>query len=470
MNAQKRKRFLFISNIVVSVLAAASIVCCFVLPIWKAEFSVSFNEDVGDALKSIVSAEDKNGALIRSVSAGKTVKTGVADVLPDVFSGSGKEIYYSFVDSLCKSGLQMSFSQSFSAADMICAVYDPDPRRAEGVIDGTVDGFIHDAEKIINDFMQTAAKIAAEEMVKSTVDDMLKSNYDGENYDGFMEELGTDKERIEALIERVIDSIMTEDATVGSVTEIVLESADEAQEILSKIPKYSEQAETYDDEDRENVKKSTEELLSRFADENGKINFKETLIQTLLNAANQAIEQLQNGAEGFSVSGTSATADTEKKSADESAQELKSNIKKAVFNFGGGVAANLIVSVMAVAGALLAVLLFMLFYTILRTLTNIGKDDPGFCMFLPIFGGISSYLLLVIIPSLLPRTLELAGRYGGLISIPDWVTSVLRAFTLRFSSGTAAAFFFALALFVFGFFYEHQRRALRKDLHAAQEK
>ena len=125
---------------------------------------------------------------------------------------------------------------------------------------------------------------------------------------------------------------------------------------------------------------------------------------------------------------------------------------------------------MAVAGALLAVLLFMLFYPILRTLTNIGKDDPGFCMFLPVFGGISSYLLLVIVPSLLPRTLELAGRYGGLISIPDWVTSVLRAFTLRFSSGTVIAFFFALALFVFGFFYEHQRRALRKDLHAAQEK
>lgn len=466
MNVKKRRNFLFISNIVISVLAAAAIAGCFLLPIWKVEFSASFTDEVGEALKSVVCVQDKSGASIRLTSDGESSKTEISDLLPDVFSGSGRDVFLSFVDALCEAKLQLRFSQSFSSADMICALYDQDPARAAAVIDKTVDGFIDDAQKIIADFLASAVKTAAEEVVRSAVDGMLKNNYEDEDFNSFMQELGGSKERIEALIENIIDAIMKDDATVDSVTATVLESADEAQEILSNIPKFSENAGLYDDDARANVKKSTEELLSRFADENGKINFKDSLVQLLLNAANQAIEELQKSTDGtVSVSGMSKTTGAEpKKTTEESANELKTKIKKLAFNAGNGFAAKLIVGVMAVAGALIMVLLFMLFYPILRTLTNIGAENPGFNMFLPVFGGVSSYLSIVIMPSVLPGVLKLLGVFGNALSLPAPVTAALNAVTLKFSSGTVIAFIFALSLFVFGFFYGHQRRALKKEL------
>ena len=467
MNVKKRRNFLFISNIVISVLAAAAIVGCFVLPIWKVEFSASFTDEVGEALKSVVYVEEKSGAAIRLTSDGESSKTEISDLLPDVFSGSGRDVFLSFVDALCEAKLQLHFSQSFSSVDMFGALYDQDPSRAADVIDDSVDSFIDAAENIISDFMSTAVKVAAKEVVKSTVDSMLRSNYEGESYEDLMAELGSDKDRIEALIERVIDAVMKEDATVDSVTNVVLESADEAKEILSKIPKFSESAGSYDDDARKNVKQSAEELLGQFADKDGKIYFKDSLIQMLLNASNQAIEELQNSTGGVSASDSAMSLTTgaeSEKTVEQSADELKTKIKKAAFNTGDGVAAKLIVGAMAVSGALLAILLFMLFYPILRTLTNIGAENPGFNMFLPIFGGIASYMTLVILPSVIPNTLKLLGLYGDRLSLPPAMIAVLNAVSLDFSSGTVIAFIFALALFVFSFFYEHQRRALKKEL------
>ena len=120
---------------------------------------------------------------------------------------------------------------------------------------------------------------------------------------------------------------------------------------------------------------------------------------------NMAVEQLQQNAASISVSGMSVTTGGEtKQSTEESVEDLKTQIKKLAFNSGDGFIAKLIVGVMAGAGALILVLIFMLFYPILRTLTNIVKDNPGFIMFLPVFGGISSYLFLVILPSVFPIT------------------------------------------------------------------
>jgi hypothetical protein len=464
MDVRKKRIFLIVSNIIISVLAAVSIAFCFIMPIWKVEFSVAFTEEMGEALKNASNTSD-NGASVRFTSGSQSGISDITDLLPDGFLSTGKEAFNSFVDALCEANFSVSFSQSFSSADMICALYDQDPRRAEQLIDNAVDSFVDDTERIINDFLQTAVKAAAKEMVKTTVSDMLKENYDGENYDQFLSDLGTDKERMESLVEGIIDSVMKDGATVDSVTDKVLESADEAQQILSKIPKFSDQANTYDDEDRESIREATKELLSNFADEDGKINFKDSLIQVLLSYASQAVEQLQQNAGNISASGMSATTGGEaKQSTEESVEDLKTQIKKLAFNSGDGFIAKLIVGVMAAAGALILVLIFMLFYPILRTLTNIGKDNPGFIMFLPVFGGISSYLFLVILPSVFPGIIRLLGSAGGVLSLPPAVTAVLNAFSLRFSSGTIVAFIFAIVLFIFSFFYDYQRRSVKKAL------
>ena len=470
MDAKKRRTFLLISNTVVSVLAAAAIACCFILPLWKAEFSLSFTNGLADTLKNAGLTEEKSGAEIRFTSDGAAASSEIAELLPDVYSGSGKDVINSVIDALCEENFSISFSASFSSDDMLRAVYKQDPSVAEKMIDKAVDGFVRDVEKIITGLLQTAVRTAAKEAVRSAVNDMLQSQYENENYDKFMAELGPDKERIESLIDNVIDTIMKEDATVGSVTDTVLASVDEVQSILANIPEYSESAALFDDEDRENIRKSTEELLSRFADGNGKINFKDTLIQTMLDTVSQAIDDLQSDKNGASISGVSVAGGEEQSaSKEQSAEKFRAKIKQFVFNVGNGAVIKLIVCCMAVTGALLMILLFMLFYPILRTLTNIGKGEPGFSMFLPIFGGLSSYFLLVISPSVFPAVIRLIGASGGILPIPARVLTVLNAFSLRFSSGTVIAFIFALALIVFSFFYEHHRRLLRKEISKAEK-
>lgn len=465
MNAPSKKRFLIISNIVISVLAAASIICCFLIPLWRVDFSVTFTDEMGNALKSIVYVNENGGAATVSAADGRIAKTSLSDVLPDTLKSSGKEIFDSFVDALCEAKLGFYVSESFSSADMLGALYDMNPNRAAGIIDRAVDGFIADAERIIADFLTTAVKVAAKEVVKITVDGMLKENYEDENYDKFIEEIGTDRERIESLIDRIIDSIMADGSTVDSVTATVLESADEAQKILAGTDKFSESAQWYDEDAKAAVKESTESLLKTFADEDGKLNFKETLIRMLLNSANQALESFQNGGyDGtMSVFGMAVKESEPEPTAAESADKLKTQIKSIAFNFGDGAAAKFIVGIMAVIGALLEVLLFMLFYPILRTLTKIGADDPGFNMFLPVFGGISSFTLLVILPSFVPGVLKLISAGGEVFSVPSEIITVINAVTLKFSSCTVVAFVFAAALFVFSFFYGHQRKALSKN-------
>ena len=461
MDIQKERRFLVISNIVISVLAAASIVCCFLLPLWQVRISLTFTRDVGDALKGMTTAEKRDGAVMRFTS--DTGENGF-ERLPDGMFGS-------FVDALCDAGFCLSISESFSSADMLAAIYDGSTERAGDMLDKIVDGFVSDAEKIINDFVFTAAKTAAKEVVKSSVGDILKENYENETYDSFMNELGSDKDRIESLIDRIIDAVMEEGSTVQSVTEVVMESADEAQVILSRVDKYSEQAALYDDDARANVRETAIELLGRFADENGKLNFKDMLIQTVMNAASQALEEMQSGAQSITVpiTETALTTGSEPLSSPSAlAEKLKTQLKAIVFNFGDGAAAKLIVAAMAVTGALFAVFLFTLFYPILKTLVNIGADDPGFGLFLPIFGGIAAFLMLVILPSILPAAMKLTAAGGAAFSVPAVIIAVLNAVSVTFSSGTVVAFVFALTLFIFSFFYGHQHRSLKKALASAE--
>ena len=464
---QKKRRFLVISNIVISVLAAVAIAASFVLPLWKTDISVSFTDELGDAVRKMTYA-DKNDTGIRYTSAGASVKTAASLGL-DGYEGSAGELLNAFIDALCKEKTKITFSGRFSSADMIGAVFDNDLSRAEILIDKTVDCFIDDTGKIIEDLMQTAVSVGIKEAVQMTVDVVLNSS-DGEYGDITKEFSQSDKDRIDGIIDGIIGAIMDENATVESVTDTVLESADEIKDIISGMDRYKEGAELFDGDMRASLKENAESMLEQFADKDGRLNLKDTLVSLFLNSANEALESLDTGSGkktyvfGTSEGGKAKTAP----SVSEASGRLKAQVKTLVFNIGDGAVAKLIVVFMAVIGALLAVFLFMLFYPILRSLTNIGAENPGFCMFLPVFGGLTAFTLLVILPSVFPGVIKAMIREGGIFSLSAGAVSVLNAVTVKFSSGTVVAFGFAAALFVFSFFYDYQRRSLKKALAAPE--
>ncbi len=453
MKTQDRRRFLFIGNIIISVLCVAAILGYFLLPLFRASFSVTVTPELAEQAADIIAVES-------SIAAKNTSsETDMSSMLKNVIRSVGA------------SGLTVSFSSSFSSSSFIGALFDRKLERADALIDDAVDQLVDNAGNVISALISSVASAAAKEVVKNQVGEIIKAN-DGDTFEGFMEDLGGDSSKIDSLIDGLIKAIMDDNATVDSVTEKALESADEVQELLLGVDKYSEHARSYGDEEKEGVRKMCKSVLGAFADENGKLQFKEALIGMILDFVNKALS-----GEGVNISGASGSdfvytasifdPKAPRASVAELTDQLKTRIKTLFYDAANGKLPDFALSVMAVNGALILVCLFLLFYPILRTLTNIGKDNPGFVLVLPIIGGILPFTFLVLIPSAGPAILKAAAS-GNLFNPPDIIKAVVNAVSISYFSGTIVAFFAAVIIFIFGFFYSYQRRKLKKELSAAE--
>ena len=455
MDIKKRRRFLFISNIVISVICIASILGYFLMPVFRAEFTAELTPEAAEQIAQ--SLTEQNGQSNKN-----TAFENIGDIRP---------IVQNVIRSIGGAGLKISFSTSFSSSSFIGALFDRSPERVETLIDESVDQLIDNAKEIISTLITSVASAAAKEVVKMQVGEMIKAD-GGESFENFMEDIGEEKtEKIDGLIDKLINAIMDENATVSSVTETALESADEVQQLLLGIDKYADLAGSYGDEEKSNVRKMCEGVLGTFADESGKLQFKEVLISMLLELMNDAIS---NG--GINLSGiggdiniaytpnTLTSSETRRTaSVEELTQQLKTKIKTLFYDAANGKLPDFVLSLMAVSGALILVCLFLLFYPILRTLTNIKSDNPGFVLGLPIVGGLLPFTFLVIIPSLGPAVLK--GLLSGKVfKIPEMVSAISNSVYISYFSGTVTAFFAAIVIFIFGFFYSYQRRALKKEL------
>lgn len=447
------KRFLWISNIVIAVLCIAAVACYFIFPLYRIDFSVKFTKELADQIaeKALVQED------------GKTV--GVS-----VDNEKAGEIAKSVISSLGEKGLSVSFSQEFHTVDFLAAFFDfaslknvkeakyGRALRAEALIDEAVDGFLDDAETAVSEIAAAAATVAAREVVKAQVSELINDT-SGDSYDEFMADMGADGEKIDTLIDRIINAILEENATVSSVTSVVLDSAEEVNGLLLSNAKYAQYASNYDADARQYVKDLCEGVLEPFADENGRLTFKELLISMLLEMLNGALSE---GVPEDIYSFTSSGRKTNSVQYQTLKAELKQTINEAFYNAAGGVLPFTVTCVMVLIGAFILIILFKLSYPVIRTLSNIGSHDPGFGFFLPVVGGFFPYLLLVAIPTLAPAMFKGLLTSGIIPNIPSEVVAAVNSVSIRYFSGSFAAFFLSIALFIFGFFYAHFRRKLRR--------
>ena len=456
MKIKQRRTFIYISNIVISVICLASMLGYFLMPVFRAEFSVAVTPELAEQAAEAITVTGDS----------LTVNTGTVN------AEEMQSVIKNVIRSIGESGLKVSFSSSFPSYVFVGALYDRSVGWVGMLIDDAVDQFVNNAGEVISALIKSLASVAAKEVVKAQVGEIVKSN-GGESFDGFMEEIGKEKStKIDSLIERLIKAITDENATVDSVTETALESADEVKELLSGTDKYSEAANSYGEEDKKVVREMCDTVLSRFADGNGKLQFKEALVNMLLGLLNEAVENggidvSEFGGTAVYTSGALTAQKTGGASSESLISSLKNNIKKAFYTFAGGRLPDAALAFMAVAGALILIIMFCLFYPILRTLTNIGKAEPGFSLALPILGGIIPFTFLVLIPSAAPAIFKglLSGR---LFEVPKIVTEAVNSVNISYFSGAVISFFAAIALFIFGFFYGRQRKLLRRELKAAE--
>ena len=470
MDIRKRKRFLYIGNIAISVLAVTAILGCLLLPLWNFEISVSFSRELGDALKDIPITPETDSGAARSVSYGTVGNTDASYDL-NYLTDQANEIYHALIDAVCEADLRISLSGSVTSAEILGALYDRDKNRAADLIDKAVDDLISDVETTVEDVLGAVSQTAAKELVKIGVNDMLKENEFAEDYDKLMSDIGEEKkERIESIVDDTLNAVTAEDATVASVTDKLLSSADEIHDILAGIEAYKERADTYTEEARQTIREKAVDFLIQFADEDGNLIFRDKLIQMALDYTSGQLDEIQLGQNEREYFFKTSSVEFEESglTTKELIAKLKEQLKTMVLNTGDGALAKFVVNVMALGGALLLVILFMLFYPILRTFTNIGAKNPGFVLAVPIIGGILPFLFLVILPSIALPVIRSAVAKGGLSELPPVAAAILNSLSVRFSSaGTVAAFIFGIALFIFSFFYGRQRRALKKELKTA---
>lgn len=452
MDIAAKRRFLLISNIVISVLCAVSILGFFIMPLWRMDFSVTLTEDLANAVMNRMPAYNGTSSAATPVYR----RTGGASV--DL-----TQIPADFAREVLGSGLVLRFSSSVSTADVIASIYYKDTARAEKAIDRVINELADGAEEAIDAVLIAAAKAAAKVMVKANVEQIASDGEKTESFEQIMDSLGVKKEEAESLIDTIINAIMAPDATVDSVTKTVMECADDAQEILAGTEKYKDAAGSYDAEARENLKQTTESFLRGFADESGNLRVKDVIVDMLNEAIDKFLDpDLAGTLSASPIKTNDALREGQnKKSVTETLKEKAGDL---VYNAGGGIIPKMTVAAMAVCGALVLIVFFFLFYPILKTVLNVKAENPGFSLFMPIAGGIVPYLFTVLLPSFFPAVFKGIAQAGKAMSIQGDIIEAYNAVSLRLSSGSVIAFIVACALLIFSFFYAHHRRALKKAL------
>lgn len=453
MKERSVKTFLHVSNALISVLCVFAILAFFVAPVFRMRISV---KPTGETIRRVINAADSGAETDGLI--------GVA------------------LDSLEKAGIKVDLTFSVSTASLIKSIFTRGEDDLENRIDDAVDQIVQNAEALVSDTVPKAVEAVAKDLIKAEIVEIAgkagvggtPGSSDGSDadkaYDEIMNDLGSDgKKKAESLIDRIIAAITADGATVSSVADTIVSGFDEAAEILSGSEKYSGYVQKLDDNDRNEIKSDVSEFLKPFADENGNILMKDKLLEILLESANDAVSE-RSGADknGASVVLLGAKSGEKTSSKTEAAEQLKEKLKKVVRDNIPDVAVHIIHLASAAAGVLTLIALILLAYPLIRTLTKIGADNPGFCLAAPILGGIPPFVFAVIIPSaavailgsgFITSALPLPGK----LSAAD-VSAILSSVSVRFTSSSILAFAVGVLLLIFCFIYGHYRRKLKKAL------
>ena len=192
MDIAAKRRFLLISNIVISVLCAVSILGFFIMPLWRMDFSVTLTEDLANAVMN------RMPAYSGSSSAASPVYRRTGGVSVDL-----TQIPADFVREVLGSGLVLRFSSSVSTVDVIASIYYKDTSRAEKAIDRVINELADGAEEAIDAVLTAAAKAAAKVMVKANVEQIASDGEKTESFEQIMDSLGVKKEEAEDLYEYI---------------------------------------------------------------------------------------------------------------------------------------------------------------------------------------------------------------------------------------------------------------------------
>ena len=495
MNVKATKTFLYVSNAVVALLCVFAILGYFLMPLWQMKVTVNITPEFTSSVSNIASGGSKNMPLAE-VNGNTSVRLGnngkIAYMEEDE-SDLMSKIAEKILETLSNADLSFSYTLGIDTSTVVRSIVDRSTEALEKEIDKATDEFINLSEDVIDEAIEVVIVSVAQEVIKNQINDIIKNNLNYPDVDQFLADIGADDDYIEGLVKRVFDAVMSDTATVQSVTDTIMEVIDEFIDRYSSNPKYADDIGKITAEDKSKIRSEIVEAIEGFADESGKIALKDSLIKMMLTFATENLSRI-NGEEkdtearrlgtatityasaALSVQTSEialtddSIADAFKNSGSSSYEDVvsgfKAQIKAFLLDSVSDEVLNVIMIVLAVIGILVLITLLMLAYPIIRALTKIGADNPGYGLwFIPIVAGFLPFALFVLIPGIaLSMPALILGLFGG--TAAD-VAAILSAVKFTISSGSIVAFIVSIVLFIFSFFYAHYRRALKRELAKA---
>lgn len=427
----------YVYNLIILLIAIASIVSLFLGTFWKADFSVTPDEKImKDAFKDILTENNISEKDFEKIIRDNPITVNIG------FSLEPKTLINSLIE---KDGKAM----------------------VEGFITEQVDGIVDTLRPTIKQLAKLAANTVVEAQIKSYKKSLMESNgLTEEEIDAKFESVGINDSYVKTKTEELVDTVFENNATPDTVANKVIDMVDE---IVEKIKSNEEIAADLGDvelteADKAEAKEEIKKVLADFTDKNGNINFEAALAKLLRESMNKNGENNENGeSENAKKAASILTASDEEKE-----EDLATTVKDLIMSYvDDGTIDVLVIVLKVMAGILLAVAASWAYLIIKLIVRLFTRNQKTVGLAVPRAFGWIPFTILVILPwsiSMALKSETLMTKIYEVLNMGqesvDAINSVIGGISMSFWSWSVVSFagtVVLMFLLIFGY------RRLRKD-------
>lgn len=433
-----KQTVVWIFNAVVALLCLLSIACYFFGPVWQVNATY------------VLSAED------------------LQQMLP---SDLGFELNPNEI--IGPEGEPITVALSLGAGDLYGSFAADAQKTVDNIINANVNRIVGQLTPKVKTLAHKAVKSAAKGVVNKQVkDNVFKylQNQDPSLTDEYMNDklnqLGFTEEYVSEKIDKIIDTVFEGETDVDSLTEDLMAQVDDVyNDFQTKAAENPDLQEfvgmELSEQDRAQIEDTIKSELKNFADENGKIDADEILMDSLL----QAFQKLQ---EGKSTPTAPIALLADETPNEESAEEkLVSGLKDIINQYLPQEAHGYILWGVRGAAILMTLTMVPWLYILIKLIVKLAtKGTPTVKLALPIWLGWLFYLLLTALPAIAVWILTMPSMSGVLSNLlPVELMSRVGSFGLSVYSISWITAVSALLVFGISIFYMVMRRKIKKADH-----
>ncbi len=442
-----------ILNLIVAILSLVAIFGYFMFPFWKINATVTFNEDLA---KLIFEEEEED-----------------EEKSDDALENADEDILNLLIEELVDEDISLEFTVSIDTTFLAKTALSSSKKQTERFIHSLIDDFVDSIdEDTLEELEDSIARASVSAAIKVELKELSKNN--DMDVEDVMDEIGVSDDYLDNSSNRILNAIEDENATVDSVTDVVI---DIVKDVYSRYGNSSLADETFEHltaEGEAELRVEVADIISSFANEDGSFN-SDGLISTLIDQLLSSEEEEDDSEEAsltpaqniaFAIEKYLAPEEySSKKTSDKSINEKVADAIKETIDD------DIIETINLVSIILVAFISFCTIWWVillLKLLIRLGMKNPLVRLASPIIFGGLPFIIFFIIPTIAVKLLS---------SPPSFIVDLLGketaktvktlfkgAIDVSFSSSAVFAFVCGFILFVFGFYYAKQRRSIKRKI------